>query len=119
MPPLKGTRPRRCARTSSWIMEVLLCTKTYSMARVGISAMRMRRKALATAASMPIREKEASKGSLWWNWTWKFSWNLFLSQEKSSWKISESALLHVEGVIETSHETQSTFASNISSQVRL
>lgn len=73
---------------------MLLCTKTYSMAKVGISAIRMRRMALATAASMPIREKEASKGSLWWNWTWKFSWNLFLSQEKSSWKISESVLLH-------------------------
>ena len=41
-------------------MEVLLLTKTYSMAREGISAIRMRRKALATEASMPMREKEDS-----------------------------------------------------------
>lgn len=41
-------------------MEVLLCTKTNSMAKVGISAIRMRRKAFATEASMEMREKEAS-----------------------------------------------------------
>jgi hypothetical protein len=41
------------------------------MARVGISAMRMRRNAFAMDASMPMREKELSNCSLWWNLTEK------------------------------------------------
>lgn len=56
-------------------MEVLLKMKTVSIARVGISARRMRRKALAIEASMPMREKRASWGELWWKWMWKF-WGL-------------------------------------------
>jgi hypothetical protein len=43
-----------------------------SIAREGISAIRIRRKALAIAASTPIREKEASRGSFWWNSTLRF-----------------------------------------------
>ena len=43
---------------------MLLLTKTFSIAMVGISAIRMRRNAFATEASMPIREKEESRGSL-------------------------------------------------------
>lgn len=46
--------------------------------------MRMRRKALAREASMPIREKEASNCSFWWNWTLKPSEKVFMSQELSS-----------------------------------
>ena len=42
---------------------MLFLTKTCSMASVGISARRMRRKALAMEASMPIREKQESRGS--------------------------------------------------------
>lgn len=42
------------------------------MARVGISEMRMRRKALAMLASIPMREKAASWGQFLWNWTVKF-----------------------------------------------
>jgi hypothetical protein len=34
-----------------------------------MSAIMMRRKALAMEASQPIREKDASKGSFWWNST--------------------------------------------------
>jgi hypothetical protein len=41
------------------------------MARVGISARRMRRNALAREASMPTSEKDARKGSFWWNSTLK------------------------------------------------
>jgi hypothetical protein len=54
------------------------------MARVGISEIRMRRKALAMEASTPISEKEASNCSFWWNWTLKPSWNVSMSQELSS-----------------------------------
>ena len=36
--------------------------KTYSIARVGSSAIRIRRNALAMEASRPISEKEASYG---------------------------------------------------------
>ena len=61
-------------------MEVLLCTKTYSIARLGISAIRMRRKALAIEASRPMRENTDSKGSLWWNWTLKEEENFETSQ---------------------------------------
>jgi hypothetical protein len=32
-----------------------------------MSAIMMRRKALAREASQPMREKEASRGSFWWN----------------------------------------------------
>jgi hypothetical protein len=42
------------------------------MAKVGTSARRMRRKALARDASRPTSEKEDSRGSLRWNWTLKF-----------------------------------------------
>jgi hypothetical protein len=42
------------------------------MARVGTSARRMRRKALAREASRPMSEKEDSRGSLRWTWTLKF-----------------------------------------------
>mmetsp|Transcript_31967 Transcript_31967/g.79064 ORF Transcript_31967/g.79064 Transcript_31967/m.79064 type:complete len:334 (-) Transcript_31967:181-1182(-) len=48
-----GTKPRRCANTSSCTMHVLLTMNTFSMAMVGTSAMRMRRKALAMAGLMP------------------------------------------------------------------
>jgi len=41
-------------------MEVLLWMKTVWIARVGSSAMRMRRKALAIEESRLIRENEAS-----------------------------------------------------------
>jgi hypothetical protein len=44
-------------------MEVLFATKTVSIASVGISAIMMRRKALAIAASIPMSEKEDSSGS--------------------------------------------------------
>jgi len=40
---------------------------TSSMARVGISESRMRRKALATEVSRPVREKVVS----WGEWVWK------------------------------------------------
>jgi len=60
---------------------VLLLTKTYSMAREGISAIRMRRKALATEASMPMREKEDSYVEAEWNWTRKLSSKWALLQE--------------------------------------
>lgn len=46
--------------------------KTSSMARVGISARRMRRRALETEASMPMSEKTASLGECLWKVTWKF-----------------------------------------------
>ena len=49
-----GTNPRRCAKTSSWIMLVLFTMYTFSMAMVGTSAMRMRRNALAMAGEMPL-----------------------------------------------------------------
>jgi len=42
------------------------------MARVGTSAIKMRRKAFATDASRPMREKEASCWALVWNWILKF-----------------------------------------------
>lgn len=57
---------------------------TVSIARVGISARSMRRKALAMLASMPMSEKVASYGSLWWIWTLKFWRNLETLQEWSS-----------------------------------
>jgi len=53
-------------------MLVLLWTKTVPMAREGISAMRMRRKALAREASILMRQKAASRGWFLWNWTLKF-----------------------------------------------
>jgi hypothetical protein len=53
-------------------MDVFWLMKTFSMARVGISASRMRRKALATEVSRPVREKDVSWGWWEWNWTPKF-----------------------------------------------
>jgi hypothetical protein len=47
------------------MIDVLLFTKTYSIARVGTSAIRIRRKAFAIDASMPMSEKQASKGAFW------------------------------------------------------
>jgi hypothetical protein len=46
--------------------------KTSSMARVGISERRVRRKAFETEVSIPVREKEVSCGVWLWNWTLKF-----------------------------------------------
>ena len=71
-------------QTSSWIIDVLLLIKTYSIARVGISAMRILRNAFATDASIPIREKLLSWGSLWWKTTWNWSANFSLSHTMSS-----------------------------------
>jgi hypothetical protein len=42
------------------------------MARVGISEIRIRRKAFATLVSRPMREKVVSRGDVLWNWTLKF-----------------------------------------------
>ena len=61
-----GMSPSRCASTSSWIIDVLLRMKTFSMAIVGTSASRMRRKALASAASMPIKSNTASSALSDW-----------------------------------------------------
>mmetsp|Transcript_7993 Transcript_7993/g.26634 ORF Transcript_7993/g.26634 Transcript_7993/m.26634 type:complete len:243 (-) Transcript_7993:107-835(-) len=58
-----GIIPRRWARTSSWMMEVLLAMKTFSIAMVGTSAIRMRRKALAMAASMPTMSNTIDSSS--------------------------------------------------------
>jgi hypothetical protein len=46
--------------------------KTSSMASVGISASRIRRKAFATEVSIPVREKAVSCGAWLWNLTLKF-----------------------------------------------
>jgi hypothetical protein len=54
------------------------------MAREGISAIMMRRKALATAASMPMSEKEDSRGLLWWISILKEERNEGRDQELSS-----------------------------------
>ena len=48
-----GTRPSRCAKTSSWMTLVLFTTNTFSMAIVGTSAMRIRRNAFAIAGLIP------------------------------------------------------------------
>lgn len=64
--------------------EVLFSMKTSSMASVGISAMRMRRKAFASEASMPTREKEASLASLRWNWMEKADWKCSMEKAWSS-----------------------------------
>ena len=69
---MRGTSAIREASTSSAITEPFASTKTSSIARVGTSAMRIRRKALATEASIPMREKEASMGVFLWNWILKF-----------------------------------------------
>lgn len=45
---------------------------TSSIARVGTSAISIRRKAFAMEASRPMSEKEASNGSFLWNSTRKF-----------------------------------------------
>jgi hypothetical protein len=42
------------------------------MARVGISEIRMRRKAFATEVSRPMREKVVSRAEVLWNWTFRF-----------------------------------------------
>jgi hypothetical protein len=54
------------------------------MAIVGISEMRMRRKAFAMEASTPTREKDDSSRVRWWNWTLKLSRNSSRDQLLSS-----------------------------------
>lgn len=46
--------------------------KTSSMARVGISERRMRRNALATEVSIPVRENSVLLGECLWKLTLKF-----------------------------------------------
>lgn len=55
-----GTRPIRCARFSSGIIEVFCHISTFSIAMVGISAIMMRRSALARGGSTPLRSKMIS-----------------------------------------------------------
>lgn len=50
--PVNGTNPNLCARTSSWIIDVLLEMYTFSTARVGTSAIMIRRNVFAIEASM-------------------------------------------------------------------
>jgi hypothetical protein len=49
------------------MIDVLVSMKISSIATVGTSAIRMRLKALAIEASMPMRENEESNASLEWN----------------------------------------------------
>ena len=56
------------------------------MAKVGISAMRIRRKAFAMEASIPTREKTASRGLFLWNCTWNF-WECNVQHEFKVWKM--------------------------------
>mmetsp|Transcript_836 Transcript_836/g.2303 ORF Transcript_836/g.2303 Transcript_836/m.2303 type:complete len:365 (-) Transcript_836:129-1223(-) len=48
-----GIIPSRCARTSSWMMDVLFTTNTCSIAMVGTSAIMTRRRAFAIEQLMP------------------------------------------------------------------
>ena len=54
-----GMRPSRCDKTSSGIIEVLLITKTVSMAIVGTSAMHVLRMALTIEGAAPIMSNSA------------------------------------------------------------
>lgn len=54
--------------------------KTSSMARVGISARRILRNALATEVSSDIKENEVS----WGLWLWKSTLNVYLESKYAS-----------------------------------
>mmetsp|Transcript_4970 Transcript_4970/g.19885 ORF Transcript_4970/g.19885 Transcript_4970/m.19885 type:complete len:221 (+) Transcript_4970:444-1106(+) len=60
---LMGTRPRRCASTSSWMMLELSRMYTFSMATEGTSDSMMRRSALAKDTSAPTRSNTMHSSS--------------------------------------------------------
>lgn len=59
-----GISPSLWAKTSSWMIEVLLNIKTLSKAMVGISDNKIRRKAFGMAGSTPIKSNSISMLSM-------------------------------------------------------
>lgn len=61
-----GMRPILCAKFSSGMMEVFCHMLTFSIAIVGISAMRILLKALARGGSTPTKSNTISSSSSFW-----------------------------------------------------